>query len=75
MKDQKRTIRIDINIKVEFLVRTVTVTMIAILKDQSRDINILKAVVKNIKNVDTEIFQNHANLIKNPRNIKAEEGW
>lgn len=74
MKDQKRTIRIDINIKVEFLVRTVTVTMIAILKDQSRDINTLKAVVKNIKNVDTEILQNHANLVKNPRNIKAEEG-
>lgn len=74
MKDQKRTIRIDINIKVEFLVRTVTVTMIAILKDQSRDINTLKAVVKNIKNVGTEILQNHANLVKNPRNIKAEEG-
>lgn len=74
MKDQKRTIRIDININVEFLVRTVTVTMIAILKDQSRDINTLKAVVKDIKNVDTEILQNHANLVKNPRNIKAEEG-
>lgn len=48
--------------------------MIAILKDQSRDINTLKAVVKNIKNVDTEILRNHANLVKNPRKIKAEEG-
>ena len=74
MKDLKKMIEMGVNIKTEFHVGIVTVTMIAILKDQNQGINIRKVQVRNIKNLDAEIPLNRVNLIKNLRNTKAEEG-
>ena len=75
MKDLKKMINIGVNIKTEFHVGTVTVTMIAIPRDQNQGVNIQKVQVRNIKNLDTEIPLNRVNLIKRILlNIKAEEG-